>query len=1048
MRPLLESMPHPREHRVGQVRGIGHAKVSSMNLTGRVCSRNSSDLTSRVLHGPPRDDTRGGEGGCGERDDRKWHVDVPLRFRGGLTRGGLDVTLELVRVNGGGELPAGTPRRDGAWGGPSAGVGTAGAVAAVVDVVETAMVFACVDALRLDGKISAAFAAVGAARLGALHSQRRRRDRLETGGSGERVGAGGAGRASDSNRTMAGFFFDENPEGGAALAARLCSGALALRASGAALALIHPELRRTLRSAASLAGVRVAFARPAGGRGGDSAGADRGDKADVWHRRYRWAALRLAGHVPRTPVAPVLGPALKFAAGVAIAATTVGEGGEVIDLGPTAAGGAVPSGEGLRAGRRRRLRVDWSPRGGAGRRRRATRTEGVDDGGDTRVAPISLDQITAEDILSPPLGALGPPPAPPGPPGPPSVSEASSAPSSARSSPRKPPRLGFGGGAAPPGSPPATPERSTREISPADDVSIASSSSSADLAADPSSTRAGDIWRDERYAAARAGSIELTLRAWYLAFAFIPVFVWTVPLLVLSESAVYVRLSLLFSRAMFAASEDAAAECRAGMRRRAWKALHISVSMCGAALVKWAQWASVRRDIFPEDFCEVLSALHDDAPRHSKRQTARLVRKELGAPIEAVFSHFPDEPVASGSIAQVYRCVLRPEVARACASHDPELARRLRNQSKDLTMAGAQAHGLARAGGSSSRRPAGFLARWFGFGGSERERGENVDALAPAAGRPEDEPCVVAVKVRHPEVDRQIFLDFQILKRAVRLVSHVPALRDLNLEETLGQFSHTMTAQTDLRTEARNLRRFGRNFSRERCINAPWPLPGLVTEGLLCETFEKGESVSSVIRRECEHNDTLCSYGVDCYFKMLLRDNFLHSDLHPGNILYQDHVLRTVPKIESEVRLVLLDFGIADELPVDVRNEFLTFLFCLVHKDGIAAANAILRWSSAQTCVGAAADALRADMTALVDSMCDLRTMRVDIDAVLKAVMVLLRQHKVAIDPVYATLVVSLCVCVGFANSLDKDLNLFEVAVSAFVSYATVGEVVSGKLYA
>lgn len=1034
MRPLLESMPHPRE-RVGQVRGIGHAKVSSMNLTGRVCSRNSSDLTSRVMHGPPRDDTHGGEGGCGERDDRKWHVDVPLRFRGGLTRGGLDVTLELVRVNGGGELPAGTPRRDGAWGGPSAGLGTAGAVAAVVDVVETAMVFACVDAVRLDGKISATFAAVGAARLGALHSRRRRRDRLETGGSGEHVGARGAGRASEPNRTMRGFFFDENPEGGAALAARLCSGALALRASGAALALIHPELRRTLRSAASLAGVRVAFARPAGGRGGDGAGADRGDKADVWHRRYRWAALRLAGHVPRTPAAPVLGPALKFAAGVAIAATTVGEGGEVIELGSTAAGGAVPSGEGLRAGRRRRLRVDWSPRGGAGRRRRATRTEGVDDGGDTRVAPISLDQITAADILSPPLGALGPPPAPPAPPGPPSVSEASSAPSSARSSPRKPPRLGFGGGAAPSGL------RSTREISPADDTSIASS------AADPSSPPAGDIWRDERYAAARAGSIELTLRAWYLAFAFIPVFVWTVPLLVLSESAAYVRLSLLFSRAMFAASEDAAAECRAGMRRRAWKALHISVSMCGAALVKWAQWASVRRDIFPEDFCEVLSALHDDAPRHSKRQTARLVRKELGAPIEAVFSHFPDEPVASGSIAQVYRCVLRPEVARACASHDPELARRLRNQSKDLTMAGAQAHGLARAGGSSSRRPAGFLARWFGLGGSERERGENVDALAPAAGRPEDETCVVAVKVRHPEVDRQIFLDFQILKRAVRLVSHVPALRDLNLEETLGQFSHTMTAQTDLRTEARNLRRFGRNFSRERCINAPWPLPGLVTEGLLCETFEKGESVSSVIRRECEHNDTLCSYGVDCYFKMLLRDNFLHSDLHPGNILYQDHVLRTVPKIESEVRLVLLDFGIADELPVDVRNEFLTFLFCLVHKDGIAAANAILRWSSAQTCVGAAADALRADMTALVDSMCDLRTMRVDIDAVLKAVMVLLRQHKVAIDPVYATLVVSLCVCVGFANSLDKDLNLFEVAVSAFVSYATVGEVVSGKLY-
>ena len=241
-------------------------KVSSMDLTGRVSRPNypSSELTSGASPGQS-DDTRGGEGRSGDRDECNWHVDFPLRFRGGLTRGGLDVTLELVRVSGGGELPAGTPWRDGAWGGPSAAVGTAGTIGAVVDVVETAMVFACVDAVRLDGRVSAAFAAAGAARLASLHS-RRRRDALETGTSRrERIGAGGAGTTPDTNLTLAGGFFDENPEGGAALAARLCAGALALRATGAALALIHPELRRTLRSAASLAGVRVAFAQPTGG---------------------------------------------------------------------------------------------------------------------------------------------------------------------------------------------------------------------------------------------------------------------------------------------------------------------------------------------------------------------------------------------------------------------------------------------------------------------------------------------------------------------------------------------------------------------------------------------------------------------------------------------------------------------------------------------------------------------------------------------------------------------------------------------------------------
>ena len=147
------------------------------------------------------------------------------------------------------------------------------------------------------------------------------------------------------------------------------------------------------------------------------------------------------------------------------------------------------------------------------------------------------------------------------------------------------------------------------------------------------------------------------------------------------------------------------------------------------------------------------------------------------------------------------------------------------------------------------------------------------------------------------------------------------------------------------------------------------------------------------------------------------------------------------------VKLVLLDFGIADELPTDVRERFLTFLFCLVRQDGVAAAECILGWSSAQTCRGADADALREDMRVLVDEMCAVRRAQVDIDAVLKAVMVLLRRRGVSIDAVYASLVVSLCVLVGFANSLDENLNLFDVAVTAFLSYSVTGDI-AGKLYA
>lgn len=47
------------------------------------------------------------------------------------------------------------------------------------------------------------------------------------------------------------------------------------------------------------------------------------------------------------------------------------------------------------------------------------------------------------------------------------------------------------------------------------------------------------------------------------------------------------------------------------LRRKAWVLLHFSCSHAGAAFIKWGQWSSSRRDIFPADFCDALSLFHD-----------------------------------------------------------------------------------------------------------------------------------------------------------------------------------------------------------------------------------------------------------------------------------------------------------------------------------------------------------------------------------------------------------------------------------------------------
>ena len=184
---------------------------------------------------------------------------------------------------------------------------------------------------------------------------------------------------------------------------------------------------------------------------------------------------------------------------------------------------------------------------------------------------------------------------------------------------------------------------------------------------------------------------------------------------------------------------------RAALRRRAFSTAHFSISLCGAALVKWAQWASVRRDVFPGDFCDAMGHFHDDAPKHSYAQTAREVRRHLGVPVERVFAHFPKHPVASGSVAQVYRAVLRPEVATACAARDPEFARRIAAEARRCRRSEAFRVYARGAGASSSAATSATFrnvssaprrARFRVFGSASSDSGERTARAAAAAARP------------------------------------------------------------------------------------------------------------------------------------------------------------------------------------------------------------------------------------------------------------------------------------------------------------------------
>ena len=96
----------------------------------------------------------------------------------------------------------------------------------------------------------------------------------------------------------------------------------------------------------------------------------------------------------------------------------------------------------------------------------------------------------------------------------------------------------------------------------------------------------------------------------------------------------------------------------------------------------------------------------------------------------------------------------------------------------------------------------------------------------------------VAVKVRHPDVEIQIKLDFIIMKFLASVIERLPGLGWLHLSESLTQFSHTIAAQTRLDIEGKHLEIFNENYRTWDDVFFPSPL--ILTDSVLVESFEQG----------------------------------------------------------------------------------------------------------------------------------------------------------------------------------------------------------------
>ena len=297
----------------------------------------------------------------------------------------------------------------------------------------------------------------------------------------------------------------------------------------------------------------------------------------------------------------------------------------------------------------------------------------------------------------------------------------------------------------------------------------------------------------------------------------------------------------------------------------------------------------------------------------------------------------------------------------------------------------------------------------------------------------------VAVKVLRPGIEQAFGRDLNLFYWMAELVERAqPRFRRLKPVESVRAFAEITRVEMDLRMEAAAAEELGGNFADDPGYRAPtidWDRTArrvMTQERVIGIPIRDRESIVAA-----GHDpDAIMKKCAEAVFYQVFRDGFFHADMHGGNAF-----------VDSEGRIVPVDFGIMGRVDEDTRGYLAELLVAFLRRDYRAVAEVQFRagYVPADQSVEIFAQACRS----IGEPIFGKPSHDISIARLLAQMLRVTEQFEMAVQPQLLLLQKTMLMAEGMGIKLNPTVNIWELAQpliedwmrSHFGPRATVGRV-------